>query len=69
VSAWRPRRRRLKVLEWIPVPDTSLLLDGFPCPYCGERTAPDAEGIWKCLCGWSGALFASPHPLTPDSAA
>lgn len=36
---------------------TSCICDGYPCPYCGEVTAPSADGIWRCTCGWSGVLL------------
>lgn len=36
------------------------LCDGWPCPYCGDITTADDDGIWVCLCGWSGVLVLLP---------
>lgn len=45
--------------DWPPplvTPVTACICDGFPCPFCEAVTAPDAFGIWRCTCGWSGVL-------------
>ncbi len=55
-AARRPRARQEDWLVPLVTPVTSCICDGFPCPYCAEVTAPDRDGIWRCLCGWSGVL-------------
>jgi len=36
---------------------TECICDGYPCPFCGEITAPDEDDIWACTCGWSAVLM------------
>ncbi len=57
----RAARRLLRKHAGGPLPGDvtpvdACICDGYPCPYCQAITAPDAAGVWRCLCGWSGGL-------------
>lgn len=56
-AARRAQRKNPRPGEVFPV--TECICDGYPCPYCSEVTAPSDDGIWRCMCGWSGVLVTT----------
>lgn len=60
-AARSARGPQVPLLSGVPMlnPVDGCVCDGWPCPYCGEITAPDDDDIWKCTCGWAGVLVVT----------
>jgi hypothetical protein len=56
-----PKHRPPLPGEFVPLEEMDCFCDGMPCPYCGQLTAENDQGVFACTCGWSGGFVWVPE--------